>query len=82
MEIAKPSNMIENRRGHTAVLTSNDEIIIYGGSGGVSDWRVIPDLFVLNTNTEQFEFTIPPVTSKIGQIPFQLESLEVLDIGD
>jgi len=31
--------------------------------------QVVPDMFVLNTKAEQFEFTVPPFTSNIGQIP-------------
>jgi len=49
------------------------KIIIYGGSkklnNNIKYARVVPDLFVLNTVTEQFEFTVPPVESNIEQVP-------------
>ncbi|CAI2185519.1 3153_t:CDS:2, partial [Funneliformis geosporum] len=70
--IAKTSSIIDNRAGHTAVLAPNGRIIIYGGSKdniNVPNLQVVPDIFVLNMETEQFELTVPPVTSNIGKVP-------------
>ncbi|CAI2179923.1 12940_t:CDS:2 [Funneliformis geosporum] len=66
VKIATASNIIQNRLGHTAILASDDEIIIYGGSNGGENIQVIPNLFVLNMKTEQFELMVPPV---YGQFP-------------
>ncbi|CAG8690171.1 5288_t:CDS:2, partial [Funneliformis caledonium] len=67
--MAKTSSVIENRKGHTAVLVSNSKIIIYGGSrilnNIINNAQVVPVMFVLNMETEQFELSVPPVTSNI-----------------
>ncbi|PKY15979.1 hypothetical protein RhiirB3_479132 [Rhizophagus irregularis] len=62
-----PDQIIDNRLSHTAVLD-----YCFGGSkiaNGIFNVRVSPDLAVLNTETEPFEWTIPKVTSSIGIFP-------------
>ncbi|CAI2192595.1 1448_t:CDS:2 [Funneliformis geosporum] len=57
---------IQDRFGHTAVLTPDGKILIYGGTKGLDLMQVAPNLIVLNTETEKFEFMVPPVN---GQLP-------------
>ncbi|CAB4495712.1 hypothetical protein RhiirA1_530100 [Rhizophagus irregularis] len=67
-----PDQIIDNRLSHTAVLAPNTKIIVFGGSkiaNGIFNVRVSPDVAVLNTETEPFEWTIPKVTSSIGIFP-------------
>ncbi|RGB42273.1 hypothetical protein C1646_738601 [Rhizophagus diaphanus] len=67
-----PNQIIDNRLSHTAVLAPNNKIIVFGGSkiaNGLFNAKVSPDLAVLNTETEPFEWTIPKVTSSIGIFP-------------
>ncbi|CAI2179926.1 12942_t:CDS:2, partial [Funneliformis geosporum] len=62
--------VVENRVGHSAVLAPDGKIIIYGGRKDAMIFiRVSPDIFVINMETEQFELTVPPVTSNIGKVP-------------
>ncbi|KAF0526950.1 galactose oxidase [Gigaspora margarita] len=52
---------IDSRKRHTAVLTQNGSIIIYGGST-INSTQVSPDLAVLNINT--WEWSIPNISQK------------------
>ncbi|RIB12748.1 hypothetical protein C2G38_2199809 [Gigaspora rosea] len=52
---------IDSRLGHTAVLTQNGNIIIYGGST-INATQVSPDLVVLDINT--WEWSIPNIPQK------------------
>ena len=48
------------------------KIIVYGGArsnAGIIFRKVAPDLIVLNTQTTPFEWTIPQVSSNIGEFP-------------
>ena len=46
------------------------KIIIYGGSKNRNtNIQVVPDIVVLNTEAEQFELTVPQVTSNNVQVP-------------
>ncbi|CAI2184974.1 11743_t:CDS:2, partial [Funneliformis geosporum] len=49
VKIATASNIIQNP-------PDGKKIIIYGGAKSINDAQVVPDLFVLNMETEQFEF--------------------------
>ncbi|CAI2189311.1 20090_t:CDS:2, partial [Funneliformis geosporum] len=74
VKIATASNIIQNRYLHTAVLASEDKIIIYGGSTFVKgiaarNLQAVPDLLVLNMEAEQFELTVPQVNLNVGQVP-------------
>ncbi|CAG8549763.1 2776_t:CDS:2 [Funneliformis caledonium] len=60
---------IDNRAGHTAILTPEGKIIIHGGSkiiANIFDASATPEIFVLNMEAEQFEFSEPPIVSNIG----------------
>ncbi|RIB14218.1 hypothetical protein C2G38_1674102 [Gigaspora rosea] len=52
---------IDSRMGHTAVITQNGSIIIYGGST-INATQVSPDLVVLDINT--WEWSIPNIPQK------------------
>ncbi|KAF0526949.1 galactose oxidase [Gigaspora margarita] len=52
---------IDSRAGHTAVLTQNGRILIYGGST-INYTQVSPDLVVLDINT--WEWSIPNILQK------------------
>ncbi|CAI2170380.1 8658_t:CDS:2 [Funneliformis geosporum] len=67
--VAKNINMIGSRYSHTAVLAPNDQIIICGGGFGPANNQVAPIIAILNTQTTPFEWTIPEVSSNIGEIP-------------
>ena len=47
------------------------KIIVYGGGkyDQTGRHKVTPDLVVLNTQTTPFEWTLPQVSSNIGEIP-------------
>ena len=51
----------------------NGKIIIHGGSknvAGIASYtQVTPDIAVLNTETEPFEWTAPLVSSNVGKVP-------------
>ncbi|GES73686.1 hypothetical protein GLOIN_2v1876170 [Rhizophagus clarus] len=67
-----PNQMIDNRSAHTAVLAPNNKIIVFGGSkiaNEIFSAKVSPDIIVLNTETEPFEWTTPTITSSIGTFP-------------
>ncbi|CAI2173884.1 20146_t:CDS:2 [Funneliformis geosporum] len=72
LKMAKLSTMIENRSAHSAVLAPDGKIIIYGGSksvGSIYNHRVVPDIAVLNTRIDPFEWSEPNVTSDVGTVP-------------
>ncbi|CAB5377220.1 unnamed protein product [Rhizophagus irregularis] len=58
---------LENRGLHSAVLTPDERIIIFGGRKGW-DVQVSDQLAVLNTKTTPYEWSIPQV-SAIGNMP-------------
>ncbi len=55
------------------LLASEGEIIIYGGAkfekAVTAFYKVTPDLAVLNVRTNPLEWTVPKVSSNIGEIP-------------
>ncbi|CAG8787742.1 10880_t:CDS:2, partial [Racocetra persica] len=53
---------IDSRVYHSAVLAHEDKIIIYGGSNGTDNSRVLPDLAVLNVSSTQFQWSTPNIT--------------------
>ncbi|CAB4489296.1 unnamed protein product [Rhizophagus irregularis] len=59
---------LENRNSHSAVLTPDERIIIFGGIKGGSNEPVLNQLAVLNTKTTPYEWSIPQV-SAIGNKP-------------
>ncbi|RGB38777.1 hypothetical protein C1646_755276 [Rhizophagus diaphanus] len=54
---------MENRDSHSAVLTSDERIIIFGGIKGGSNEPVLNQLAVLNTKSTPYEWTIPQVST-------------------
>jgi hypothetical protein len=70
----KKNNAILNTN-HTCInnfKAPNGKIIIHGGSklpGGNRNVKVTPDIAVLNTETEPFEWTVPSVLSNVGEVP-------------
>ncbi|CAI2166170.1 3826_t:CDS:2 [Funneliformis geosporum] len=68
---AKSNGQIESRYGHSAILVSDEKIIIYGGKKGESSKsiKVIPDLVILNIQTTPFEWIIPQISTNIGKVP-------------
>ncbi|GBC34951.1 hypothetical protein GLOIN_2v1524939 [Rhizophagus irregularis DAOM 181602=DAOM 197198] len=59
---------MENRFLHSAVLTPDERIIIFGGRQVPNDNPVLNQLAVLNTKTTPYEWSIPQV-SAIGNMP-------------
>ncbi|KAF0453767.1 galactose oxidase [Gigaspora margarita] len=55
--------IIGSRIYHSAVLASDGKIIIYGGSNGINNSKVLPDLAVLNVSSTQFQWSIPNIKS-------------------
>ena len=54
------------------ILAPDNKIIVYGGvtdALGYEFMKVAPDLAVLDTNTFPFEWSVPQVTSNVGNIP-------------
>ncbi|CAG8709158.1 15491_t:CDS:2 [Cetraspora pellucida] len=54
---------IDSRVYHSAVLASDGKIIIYGGSNGTDNRKVLPDLAVLNVSSTQFQWSTPSTTA-------------------
>ncbi|CAI2175633.1 6995_t:CDS:2 [Funneliformis geosporum] len=72
LKVASFASPIENRVTHTAVLAPDGKIIIYGGSKQfveIVNARAVPDIAVLDTRKEPFEWDEPKVTSNIGSVP-------------
>ncbi|RIB15722.1 hypothetical protein C2G38_2143437 [Gigaspora rosea] len=55
--------IIDSRIYHSALLASDGKIIIYGGSNGINNSKVLPDLAVLNVSPTQFQWSIPNIKS-------------------
>jgi len=54
------------------LLAPEGKIIIYGGiksTGEFGDIKATPDLAVLNIQTIPFEWSVPKVSSNIGEVP-------------
>ncbi|GBC05052.1 hypothetical protein RclHR1_00600015 [Rhizophagus clarus] len=55
-------NVPDSRIGHSAVLNSNNEIIIYGGTSSIDLVTVAtPDLVILTVSSKPYQWTIPKV---------------------
>ncbi|KAF0526951.1 galactose oxidase [Gigaspora margarita] len=67
---------IDSRFGHTAVLTPNESIIIYGGST-MNITQVSPDLVVLNINT--WEWFIPNIPQKDAPLSLIFHSAAIYE---
>ncbi|KAF0526948.1 galactose oxidase [Gigaspora margarita] len=65
---------IDSRGGHTAVITQNGSIIIYGGVT-INSTQVSPDLAVLNINT--WEWSIPKISQINAPQPLALHSATI-----
>jgi len=55
------------RNGHSASLTSDGRIIVYGGMG-VDNQMSEPALAVLDTTTSSYTWSLPEVTNPIGSV--------------
>ncbi|CAG8611036.1 7111_t:CDS:2 [Racocetra fulgida] len=51
-----------NNTSSTPTLANMSKIIIYGGSNGTDNSRVLPDLAVLNVSSTQFQWSTPNIT--------------------
>ena len=49
-------------------LAPDGKIIIYGGAKTINNVQVTPNLAVLNTNTNPFEWTAPQISSNIPSL--------------
>ncbi|RIA94428.1 hypothetical protein C1645_760191 [Glomus cerebriforme] len=56
--------MIDNRRSHSAVLTSDGRIIIYGGVKGNNSLAAMPQLAVLDTTTTSYTWSVPIISTQ------------------
>ncbi|CAG8471143.1 hypothetical protein GLOIN_2v1870208 [Rhizophagus irregularis DAOM 181602=DAOM 197198] len=54
--------ILENRNAHSAVLTPDERIIIFGGCKGYNE-TILNQLAVLNTKTYPYEWSIPQVSA-------------------
>ncbi|CAG8782973.1 16174_t:CDS:2 [Gigaspora margarita] len=50
---------VASRNSHSAVLTEDGKIIIFGGESGYGFVKVSPDLAILDTNSIPYEWSIP-----------------------
>ncbi|RIA83294.1 hypothetical protein C1645_786732 [Glomus cerebriforme] len=65
-DIINASGDVPNSRiGHSAVLNSNNDIIIYGGTSS-EDWMTpaTPDLIILKVDSNPYQWMIPQVNNK------------------
>ncbi len=54
------------------LLAPEGKIIIYGGTKYTKEFydvKVVPDFAVLNTQTTPYEWTVPKISSNIGDVP-------------
>ncbi|CAG8678034.1 3600_t:CDS:2, partial [Cetraspora pellucida] len=56
--MAAVGDTIEPRNSHSAVLTEDGKIIIFGGQSGYGFVQVSPDLAILDTNSSPYKWTI------------------------
>ncbi|CAB4426728.1 unnamed protein product [Rhizophagus irregularis] len=63
----------ENRSSHSAVLTPDERIIIFGGHKVPNDVPALYQLAVLDTKTTPYEWSIPQV-SAIGNMPLTISA--------
>ncbi|KAF0362487.1 kelch repeat protein [Gigaspora margarita] len=60
---------IDRRHGHTAVLTSDGNIIVYGGGKGELHITAYPQLFVLKKYRKSYKWVIPTVRTTSYSAP-------------
>ncbi|CAB4426716.1 unnamed protein product [Rhizophagus irregularis] len=71
--------ILENRNGHSAVLTPDERIIIFGGCKGINE-TILNQLAVLNTKTYPYEWSIPQVSALNSSPPsIQLHSATLIE---
>ncbi|CAG8653196.1 17238_t:CDS:2, partial [Dentiscutata heterogama] len=87
------NNTIGSRIYHSAVLAPDEKIIIYGGSNGIGNSKVSPDLAVLNVSSTLFQWSAPNIEllsstanrSLVGHtaamLPRPIPNNQVLTIG-
>ncbi|CAG8789339.1 19063_t:CDS:2, partial [Dentiscutata erythropus] len=63
---------IGNRGGHSAVLTQDSKIIVYGGSTTNIGFPAIPDLLILDTNLYPFDWIVLEVSTNDAAPPLLL----------
>ncbi|CAG8657513.1 12722_t:CDS:2, partial [Acaulospora morrowiae] len=54
---------IDGRASHSAVLTNDGKIIVYGGFKDENEVAAFPQLIMLDTNTSTFTWSTPPVNA-------------------
>ncbi|CAG8654023.1 5295_t:CDS:2 [Cetraspora pellucida] len=60
---------VEPRNSHSAVLTEDGKIIIYGGQSGYGFVKVSPNLAILDTNSVPYKWTILTNISTANEAP-------------
>ncbi|CAB4426717.1 unnamed protein product [Rhizophagus irregularis] len=71
--------ILENRNAHSAVLTPDERIIIFGGCKGMNG-TILNQLAVLNTKTYPYEWSIPQVSALNSSPPsIQLHSATLIE---
>ncbi|PKY60797.1 hypothetical protein RhiirA4_484939 [Rhizophagus irregularis] len=71
--------ILENRNGHSAILTPDERIIIFGGCKGYNE-TILNQLAVLNTKTYPYEWSIPQVSALNSAPPsIQLHSATLIE---
>ncbi|KAF0446584.1 galactose oxidase [Gigaspora margarita] len=54
---------VGSRNSHSAVLTNDGKIIIFGGQSGYGFVHVSPDLAILDTNSNPYKWIIPSIST-------------------
>ncbi|GBB84331.1 hypothetical protein RclHR1_10950006 [Rhizophagus clarus] len=68
---------IDNRNSHSAVLTLDGKIIIYGGAKGPNLTTVTPSLAILDTSTTVYTWSIPQISSQFYPPPLMLHTADL-----
>ncbi|CAB4489299.1 hypothetical protein RhiirA1_529824 [Rhizophagus irregularis] len=72
--------ILENRNAHSAVLTPDERIIVFGGCKGMNE-TILNQLAILNTKTYPYEWSIPQVSALNSSPPesIQLHSATLIE---
>ena len=69
---------MDNRHSHSAVLTPDGRIIIFGGAKGSNDTTPAQSLAVLDTSTTVYSWTTPqPPSSQNSPPPLMLHTADL-----
>ncbi|PKY54201.1 galactose oxidase [Rhizophagus irregularis] len=69
--------LIDNRNSHSAVLTPDGKIIIYGGAQGPNLITASPSLAILDTSTSVYTWSVPTISSQFSPPPLILHTADL-----